>query len=260
MGSKMLTQEEISNRFNYIANSYEAALKKYPYARTDHIWLLENANLKSDSNVLEVSGGTGFLTEKISKILTSGELTVHDIAENMLAINKEKLPNKSNINYIVHEDMSFASSPDDYYDVSINLGGFHHIEDQVSFFKGIMNKLKKGGIVCVGDFADNSPVQRYFDEKIDKLTDTGHMGLFASKSRMENLARMCGASEVILEEIPVPFIFESKHAVGEFFQLVHALNQTIDESFKEINEYFEIREIDGNFHVMVDYIYACFRK
>ena len=248
------------SRFDVIGNSYELALSKYPNCRLDHTWLLENSKLHTDSRVLEISGGTGFLTKKIGQIVKKGQITVQDISEEVLRINGGKCTDVSNIEYLIEKDMNFPSVNDSEFDTIIGLGGFHHIEDQVSFFRAMYKKLKEDGILVLGDFEDNSSMQRYFDEKVHYITSTGHQGLFASESRLINLGRFAGFSRVKVERKKVPFCFRNKSEIGEFFQLVHNLDQNPWESYEDINHYFDIIETHEGMHVLIDYVYGSFQR
>lgn len=248
------------SRFDVIGNSYEKALAKYPKSRLDHLWLLRNSNINTKSRVLEISGGTGFLTEKIAKVVTAGKITVQDVSPAVLNINAEKLRNQKNIEYLIEQNMHFPSLPDNEFDSVIGLGGFHHIEDQVTFFSTMLKKLKVGGTICMGDFEDNSSMQRYFDERVHYMTATGHQGLFASESRFINLARFAGFDKVKVERIKTPFCFANDEEIGDFFQLVHDLDQDPMETYQDIKKYFCIIEGHDCKMVILDYVYACFQK
>lgn len=248
------------SRFDFIANSYERALAKYPFCRRDHYWLLENSNLEPHSSVLEISGGTGFLTEKIAQKVTSGRLIVQDVSDTVLNINADKCKKYQNIEYLIEKDMSFPQITNNQFDVILGLGGFHHIEDQVSFCKSLHRMLKNSGVACLGDFEDNSSMQRYFDEKIHYITPTGHQGLFASESRFINLARFAGFNHVKVERKKVSFCFSNEEAIGDFFQLVHNLDQKPNETLEDIKKYFEVIDHNDGVIVVLDYIYAYYKK
>lgn len=247
-------------RFDVIGSSYERALAKYPNCRLDHEWLLQNSHLRSDSTVLEISGGTGFLTAKIASIVTNGKVVVQDVAKGAINLNKEKHKHLHNLDYLIEADMHFPTLASKSFDAIIGLGGFHHIEDQVTFMKAMFDKVKDEGVVCLGDFEDNSSMQRYFDEKIHYITATGHQGLFASKSRFVNLARFAGFENVTIERIKVPFCFKNKEEIGDFFQLVHDLEQDPAITYQDIKHYFDIIETREGLMVLIDYVYGAFRK
>ncbi len=248
------------SRFDVIGNSYESALAKYPSCRRDHYWLLQNANIQPDSCVLEVSGGTGFLTEQIAQKVTSGKIVVQDVSESVLSINASKCKNDSNIEYLIEENMHFPRIADSQFDVIIGLGGFHHIEDQVAFSKTLYRMVKNDGIVCLGDFEDNSSMQRYFDEKVHYMTSTGHQGLFASESRFINLARFAGFDRVKVERKKIAFCFRNEYEIGDFFQMVHSLDQSPEETLNDIKKYFDLIEHNEGIVVVLEYVYACYKK
>jgi ubiquinone/menaquinone biosynthesis C-methylase UbiE len=248
------------SRFEVIANAYESALAKYPFCRRDHYWLLQKANMQPDSCVLEISGGTGFLTEKIVQIVTSGKIIVQDVAESVLSINALKCRNTPNIEYMVEDNMHFPHIADSQFDVIIGLGGFHHIEDQVTFSKTLYRIVKNDGIVCLGDFEDNSSMQRYFDEKVHHITPTGHQGIFASESRFINLARFAGFDHVKVERKKIAFCFREEYEIGEFFQMVHSLDQSPEETLNDIKKYFDLIEHNDGVIVVLDYVYSWYKK
>ncbi len=244
------------SRFNIIAQSYEYAIATYPDARKDGDWLISSMEIKEDDTILEISAGTGFLTEKIIKNIKSGFLYAQDIAPRTLELNQKKCGVHSNLKYITDID----AVKDNSCDKSVTLGGWHHMEDQISITRSAMSKLKKGGTFCVGDFSDNSSIQRYFDEVVDDITSTGHQALFPSKSRMINLGRFAEASNTEVEEFDVPFDFKNEDEVGEFFQKVFALDQPHEETYKDIEKYFDLQHSEGMISVMVPYIYARYTK
>lgn len=249
-----------TSRFDVIGSSYEKALAKYPNSRRDHIWLLEQSHLQKDSCVLEISGGTGFLTTKILSETTDGKVVVQDVSETVLGINRNKHPNSHHATYLVEKDMTFPTLKNEEFDSVIGLGGFHHIEDQVSFAQSMHRILKPGGRVCLGDFEDNSSMQKYFDERVHYMTETGHKGLFASESRFINLGRFAGFDKVQVERKKVAFCFKTEDEIGDFFQLVHDLNQDPKDTFEEIKKYFEIIDHNDGIAVLIDYVYALYQK
>ena len=244
------------NRFQIIAQSYEAAMRNFPNARTDADWLLENIELQKTDRLLEISGGSGYLTKKILPRISKGSLIVQDVSQEMLRINKDK--NGNDLLYYLEQDPDLPKIKKGSIDKVISLGGWHHIQDQISIMRGIYRVLKKAGIFCVGDFADDSPVQRYFDEVIHEITPTGHAGLFMSKSRMTNLGRLSGFSTEV-HEIEVPFYFNNEEEVGCFFQMVHSLEQNPKETYRDIEQYFQIERAE-KLAVMMNYVYVKYVK
>ncbi len=243
-------------RFDIIAKSYEYAIASYPDARQDDVWLLEHLDIKETDRILEISAGTGFLTEQLVRKNTRGVLYAQDIAPKTLELNKEKCDDYDHLLYTTDID----AVPDASCDKAVSLGGWHHMVDQIDITESALRKLKPGGYFCVGDFSDNSSIQRYFDEVVDRITATGHQALFASHSRMVNIGRFAHAGKTEVEECEVAFKFDSEADIGEFFQKVFALDQSPAETYADIRKYFAIREVEGRLAVMIPYVYAKFTK
>lgn len=247
-------------RFDHIAKSYEEAIAKYPKCRTDHFWFLEQLSKNKPRNILEISGGTGFLTSALMSLFPQSKIVVQDISQTVLDINADKNQKSHDITYYVESDMSLPKLENNQFDCIISLGGFHHIEDQIKLYKTAFRLLKQGGLFYIGDFADNSPVQKYFDEIIHFITDTGHNALFASESRLINLGRFGGFKESRTEVKKIPFCFQKKIDIGVFFQMVHALNQKPEETLQDMESMFDIMQLNEGYAIVMDYVYAWYHK
>lgn len=248
------------SRFDLIASSYEEAIKRCPNARTDEKWIIDKLDLNAEDRVFEFAAGTGYLTLKIAPMVK--EIVAQDISSITLEISRRKAEGSAinNITYYHELDPQWPKVGDESFDKVVCLGGFHHIFDQVGAVKNAHRILKKDGILVIGDFADCSPVQRYFDEVIHEHTATGHRGLFLTTSRMINIGRICDSSEMHAERIQVPFIFSSEDEIGLFYQLVHALKQTQEEVLNDIKRYMGIQKEENKYIVPMDYVYAFYKK
>ncbi|MBI4993711.1 methyltransferase domain-containing protein [Candidatus Wolfebacteria bacterium] len=252
----------MGKRFDLIASSYEKALKLYPEARTDVEEILELLNIRGNETILETTCGTGYLTEKIARLLKSGRLIAHDVSSAMLSFAELKIKDAGfkNVDIRRADDIFSLQLEDCSIDKFVCFGGFHHLEEPVRMFKTASRLLKIGGILVVGDFADNSLVQKYFDEKVHYLSDGGHSGLFLSESQMLNFGRFADLEVISIERKRVPFIFSSIKDIGFFYQLVHFLNQNPEETADDIGQYMGVIEESGKFIVPMDYIYAKYQK
>ncbi len=244
------------SRFNIIAQSYDYAIATYPDARKDGDWLMETLDVQPKDVILEISAGTGFLTQKIAALNLKGTLFAQDIAPRTLHLNREKNKRFDHIRYITDTGVVADNS----CDKAVSLGGWHHMEDQIGITQNAMSKLKPGGYFCMGDFADNSSIQRYFDEVVDNITETGHQALFPSYSRLLNIGRFAKASSTEIAEFDVAFHFDNSAGIGEFFQKVFALDQDPEDTYKDVEKYFEIKLDRGQLAVMVPYVYAKYTK
>ncbi len=248
------------SRFDVIGSSYEEAMRRFPDARTDEKWILEKLDLKSSDRVFEFAAGTGYLTLKIAPKVK--EIVAQDISSLTLEISKKKAEDLGlkNIIYYHETDPDWPKAEDGSFDKVVCLGGFHHIYDQVRALRNVYRILKKGGICVIGDFADCSSVQKYFDEVIHYHTETGHKALFLTKSRMINLGRICGFEEFYAERLKVPFIFSSEKDIGIFYKLAHGLDQKEEEVLEDVRNYMGVHKELEKYIVPMDYIYAYYKK
>jgi ubiquinone/menaquinone biosynthesis C-methylase UbiE len=248
------------SRFDIIAASYEEAISRCPASRTDEKWLLDKLDLKPDERVLEFTAGSGYLTMMLAN--KAKEVVAQDISSVMFEISKRKAAkaNLTNISYYLENDPDWPKIEANSFHKAVCLGGFHHINDQVRAIQNARRALRPGGILVVGDFADCSETQRYFDEVIHERTTTGHRGLFLTVSRMINIGRVCKFREIASERVDVPFIFSSEKEVGDFYQLVHALKQTREEVLEDVKNYMGVDRKGDKFIVPMDYVYALYKK
>lgn len=252
----------MKSRFDFIGATYEKALRMFPDTRTDDQWILQKLDLNETDKIFEFAAGTGYLTNKICPLIRKGKIIAQDISDVMLEYNKAKSREYPFAIFLhtLTRDLSDIHIANNFFDKVCSLGGFHHIEDQVTVVKNVYKKMKIGGLLCVGDFADNSSTQRYFDERVDKLTITGHQGLFLTESRMVNIGRYAGFSRIETITKKIPFYFDNEESIGKFYQLVHGLNQEPSNTLIDIKKYFDIESQNGKIAVLMDYVYTKYTK
>lgn len=127
------------------------------------------ADVKPDSLILDLAGGTGDLTNILAKKLNqNGFIVLSDINNSMLSQGRDKLINKNIINNIEFtqanaETLSFA---DNSFDLVTMAFGLRNVTDKPKAVKEICRVLKPGGKLFVLEF---SKPQSGFIEKIYDL-------------------------------------------------------------------------------------------
>lgn len=234
---------------------------QYPNARTDALWLLERLALQGHETILEVAGGTGYLTERLLAQLPRGEVFVQDVSGPMLEIHAEKMGTDKRVHYYHETDMKLLKLADASFDKAVSLGGLHHFESAPTLWQSVYRALKPGATFLVGDFADDSGIQRYFDECIHRMTATGHAGLFYSESNLVNLGRFALFAEpVLVERKQIPFYFNNEQEIGDFFGKAHALDCSPAKIFADVEQYLAVSRQGDKIIVMIDYIYGQYNK
>lgn len=159
--------EEISDFFNREAGGYEemhlsAVVDGMEGKKdiTDH--------LPADTvRILDLGAGTGLELETLFERFPDAEVTVVDIASEMLGRLKKRFPGK-NIHVIVSDYFSadFGSDP---YDAAISSMTMHHWlpEEKQKLYRKIYDAVKDGGVYIENDYllTEGTPEQRKAKEE-----------------------------------------------------------------------------------------------
>ena len=106
--------------------------------------ILELADIKKDSKILDIGTGTGIL---ISYLLekSPSKLVGVDMAENMIEVAKEKYKGK-NVEFVVSDIMEFN---DHGYDYIVIYSAYPHFKDKEKLFEHLSKLLNKDGKVII---------------------------------------------------------------------------------------------------------------
>ena len=134
-----ITYDENVNITFQLYNEKEEEVRNY---------LVNLLNLKQDSNVLEISSGTGLDSEIIIKKLSEkGSLTTLDISPDMVEIaNKRLKDSKVPVNLTVGDACSLPFS-DNSFDALFCFAGIGHFEDMKKALNEMARVVKVGGKV-----------------------------------------------------------------------------------------------------------------
>ena len=160
--------EHIRKAFNAFAMEYDAQrehvipdLKGFYGAAA---WVAECGT--EEPSILDIGAGTGLLAAFMLQKFPRGNLTLIDIAENMLEVARQRFKNRDNVSYIVC-DYSRAELGGSY-DIVCSALSIHHLEteDKRRLFGRIFRALKPGGMFVNADQADGETPyfrQKYLD-------------------------------------------------------------------------------------------------
>lgn len=141
--------------------------------------MAERLNLKPGSVVLDVGTGTGvFLPYLLSKVGERGKIVALDIAEDMLAVARDKnLGN--NIRYL-QADISRIPVCDEIFDSIICYSSFPHFHDKQKSLVEMKRVMKKGGNLVICHTSSRAHINEIHSQiplmKDDILPDTNEMG------------------------------------------------------------------------------------
>ena len=125
------------DHFGFLAPHYDRMAKPQP-----PLDLLEHLNLNSNSNVLDVGGGTGRVAQTL--LPYSASVTVVDLSFKMLM--EARLKPGLRVSMAGSEDLPY---PSESFDAIIMVDAFHHVIDQQLTLNELFRVLKPGGTIVV---------------------------------------------------------------------------------------------------------------
>ena len=150
--------DRVADAFHYVANKY-AVLNDLMSLAVHRLWKRTAINLlrvHRGQHVLDLAGGTGDLTLKISeKIGDRGKVILADINESMLSIGKKRLLDRGvfrNVDFVLAnaECLPFESN---YFDRIIIGFGLRNVTDQEAALRSMFRVLKPGGLALILEFS-----------------------------------------------------------------------------------------------------------
>lgn len=144
------------NENNHVINDFEKRAGRY---ETDSLWITSEAinkvplsffiNLDSLGDLIDVGGGTGYLTQYLSSHIGYKSLTVLDLSPAMLNIAKKRLPDASIIcDSIEH----FKELNNSQYDTIVARQILHYVDDVKKTIKTLKTAMKENGLLYIGQF------------------------------------------------------------------------------------------------------------
>lgn len=138
------------NRYNRKAERYEQKWQKY----LDHTHRILLKNIKTDSSdiILDPSGGTGLLAQKLIEQNYSFEhFVVNDPSDEMLAIARQRLSSSPSVSFDNHK-IQVLAYPHHNFSKIICLNSFHFYKKQQQVLNQFYNILKPGGKLYMLDW------------------------------------------------------------------------------------------------------------
>jgi hypothetical protein len=266
--------------FNMRARRYENALRGCPSARNNDIGpyksFLENCP-RSVNNVLDAFGGTGFITNSLSKILNA-DFTIADASTGMLAGASNRIRK-------IQIAPDFSGLPGKY-DLVISHGGLHHaiIEKdnrvrekesnilQKTIITNLANAVQHAGYMIITDipkYGDNIP-RKFFDEYIANNMRLGHLANYLDFKDVGVFLKAQGFDEISNVYIRTPWIFENKSLCGWFFREKFSigtesrnpgdfLNENL-EMFRILEKYLDAKQKNKKIIVQWGCVYSIYKK
>ncbi len=158
LSRRILEEEEVISGVEgeRYANRIDNRTLTFKMVATD---IIERANLKEDSHVLEVCCAAGQLSKELSSYVKPENIVASDGGPELIDAAKTKY-GQSGITFEVKNVHEMAPAE---FDCVICKDSFHHFPDPVVAIKELMSQLKEGGVLYIFDLCRNAK-----DEQIQR--------------------------------------------------------------------------------------------
>ncbi|MEK6937392.1 MAG: class I SAM-dependent methyltransferase [Nanoarchaeota archaeon] len=227
--------------------NYVKANIDMPWARQREVHLmLDKINPSLGETIADFGCGRGVLTFPLAKAVgPNGKVVALDNSNEVL----KELKRKTKGDNIQTKVLSSLQLPleDNILDAIVTLASLHHIKDKEFMFKEFSRVLKKGGRLVVGDVAFNTPVQRYFDNVVDKHCSTGHKHKFLDEKWAQELCKKNNLKLIEFSINQVPWIFNNENECKTYIHTIHDIQCTPEQFLEDAKKYLKCEEEVGKF-------------
>ena len=153
--SRRVDEQRVQRTYNAIASVYDARWNAYTAAT--HAVTLELLDPQPGDHILDASGGTGTLTERLLDCVgPQGSVTITDISTGMLTQARKRLGGYSNVTF-VQADLCTLDAGEERFSKVVCANAFHHYYDPRRALTTIAKTLRPGGTVMITDWRADLP-------------------------------------------------------------------------------------------------------
>ena len=253
-------------------NTFLSAHTEFPNARWEEAQrMLNHVQPQSRERFIEFSTGGGYLTLPLAWAAKPGEVITYDVFAGNLASIRQ---------VITEQELAITPKlftfPDNYIygfeeeresiDKVVSLATFHHcdvrktsyhpidtgIQGRLSIFQEAARVLVPKGRIIIGDVAENTAAQKYFDaiQEPRYCHPMGHPHAFLTEKLVDQL---CQQSHLSLREHKIestPWHFETKDQIVAFLHRLHNAQCSLQELEAIIERYLPIQKTQRGVEVL----------
>ncbi len=162
--------ERVAGVFHSVAAKYDL-MNDLMSGGVHRLWkrfTIEVSAVRQGQTVLDIAGGTGDLSAKVSRIVgPEGKVILADINNSMLSVGRDKLTDKGiagNIFY-TQADAQYLPFPDNTFDCITIAFGLRNVTDKDLALRSMLRVLKPGGRLLVLEFSkpQNQLLEKAYD-------------------------------------------------------------------------------------------------
>ena len=162
--------------FQSVAQQYDLMndLMSFGIHRLWKHFAINLCQLRKSQHVLDLAGGTGDLTTRISPLIgDNGEVVLADINSAMLTVGRDRLLDRGIFNNVrfIQADAESLPFPDNYFDRIIIGFGLRNVTNKLTALQSMQRVLTPGGFVIILEFSkpNNVALQSIYDAYSFKL-------------------------------------------------------------------------------------------
>lgn len=247
---------EYEQIFNARGSSYNEACRVCPRAReVERALLIHRLDVEPNHRMCDAPAGGGYLAEGIARLRRThkGIICVEPAKGFIDGINPNFMRVGSSLT-----NMSLKTGTIDRLG---SLAGLHHVDQKLDFVREAYRVLVPGGKLAVGDVQEGTSVSGFLNDSVDRLSSTGHKGIFLKPGELTLLLRTAGFEDVSEEHVHFTWDFsDTKTLVWYCKQLFGLVKAECSDVELELGQFFSIDETDGIARLPWSLVYAAGTK
>lgn len=239
--------------FNARGHSYNEATNFAPNARfLERQLLIDRLCANTNSVVLDAPAGGGYLADGIP------------LAKRMYCMEPSYIfgkPLQSSRHQLLNGSLEQMPVKNSCIDRVGSLAGLHHLPSKQVFFDETYRVLRPKGIVAVADVQVKTPSALFLNDTVNRLTETGHHGIFFEQNEMTLNLEAAGFSHCTEELLKCPWLFDKKEHMVTFCTLLFGLvNASPAAVLSEIENNLNVSTKGGKIQLGWSLVYAVGQK
>jgi len=239
--------------FNVRGHSYNEATSFAPNARfIERQLLIDRLRANTTSVILDAPAGGGYLADGIP------------LAKRIFCMEPSYIfgkPLQSSRHQLLNGSLELMPVKSGCVDRVGSLAGLHHLPSKQVFFNEAYRVLRPKGILAVADVQVKTPAALFLNDTVNRLTETGHQGIFFEQNEMTLKLQAAGFSHCTEQLLKCPWLFDKKEQMVTFCTLLFGLvNASRASVLSEIENNLNVLTHDGKIQLDWSLVYAVGQK
>ncbi len=241
--------------FEARGGSYNAASRLCPDARSrERRLLIERLAPRVGQRICDAPAGGGYLADGLARYTPAGDLLCVEPSIPFVDGVDRRFPR-------VVSTLSSLAIASGCVDRFASLAGLHHLESKSALLDEAHRVLAPGGRIALADVLDETPPAVFLNGPVDRLSRTGHQGVFLAEGEAGALLESAGFSDIEETYEEYTWSFASLELLVRFCRLLFGMVKG-DEAVvhAELERHLDIEVGEDGAHLSWSLVYASGRK